>query len=65
MLFHCFQIFIFFQVASVLDPNSDPKECIVSVGSTVLLRSDLLSLGLLEGVEATVKLLFFFSKMRN
>ncbi|XP_073692020.1 uncharacterized protein [Garra rufa] len=41
-------------VVSVLDPNSDPKERIVSVGSTVLLRSDFLSLGLSEGVEATI-----------
>ncbi|KAK7158556.1 hypothetical protein R3I94_005013 [Phoxinus phoxinus] len=41
-------------VVSVLDPNSDTKEHIVSVGSTVLLRSDFLSLGLSEGVEATI-----------
>ncbi|KTG05673.1 hypothetical protein cypCar_00044623 [Cyprinus carpio] len=40
-------------VAHVLDPNRDPEEHIVSVGSTVLLRSDLLSLGLSEEVEAT------------
>lgn len=52
-----------FQVAHVLDPNRDPEEHIVSVGLTVLLRSDLLSLGLSEEVEATVKYIFI-SKMR-
>jgi len=52
-----------FQVAHVLDTNGDLEEQIVSVGSTVLLRYDLLSLGLSEEVEATVKSIFI-NKMR-
>ncbi len=53
-LHYCF--LFYFQVAHVLDPNSDLKKHIVSVGSTMLMRSDLLSLGSSQDVEATVKM---------